>query len=322
MRQTRSMKAIVFQTPGKALDVLTLRDVPIPAIRRDEVLVKMEARPIQPSDFMFIAGHYRFAPQYPQIAGLEGCGTVVAGGEAASMTAGTRVTFRAPGAWAEFAAVPLHRLHVVPDGIGVERASQFTLNPVTAWALLDEVQARPHDWIAVNAGTSTVAGIVMSLARARGIGVVRVVRPRSSADDAFTLVADAPALADKVIELTGGARLAGLLDSVGGSAIGDLLPALRAGAMIVSYGMLGTEATSMPNAEMIYRNLTWKGFGIDHWLVRAADRRSVMVNELWDAIRRGILSLPVRSRYGIDEFGSAIGDALSGSGSGKVLLVG
>jgi NADPH:quinone reductase-like Zn-dependent oxidoreductase len=58
------------------------------------------------------------------------------------------------------------------------------LNPITARALLDELDVKAGDWIAVNAATSSVAQIVRGLARRRKASVVSVVRSGSELEAA------------------------------------------------------------------------------------------------------------------------------------------
>jgi NADPH2:quinone reductase len=77
------MNAVVFERPGAASERLELQEVDTAVPRGDEVLVRVEARPIHPADFMFIEGRYRIEPSFPQIAGLEGSCTVVAAGQSA-----------------------------------------------------------------------------------------------------------------------------------------------------------------------------------------------------------------------------------------------
>ena len=203
------------------------------------MLVKVDARPIQPSDFMFIAGRYRIKPALPQVAGMEGMGTVVAAGAEAHVAPGTRVAFRHPGTWAEFLSVPEECVYAVPAGISAERAAQFALNPVTAWALLDQLTVKPGHWIAINAATSSIAQIVYGLAKRRHIGMIGVVaRDRDITLPFPTVNANGSNVPDSVLRITGGELLAGMLDSLGGRAIADFLPLLRQGATIVSFAVL------------------------------------------------------------------------------------
>lgn len=314
-----TMRAAVFEAAGKTEEVLELRTVPVPTPGPGEVLIKVEARPIQPADFMFIGGRYRIKPRYPQTAGLEGLGTVIASGAGSSIGSPSRVVFRYPGSWAEYATVPADRCYVVPEGVSAEQAAQFALNPVTAWALLDELHLHAGEWIAINAATSAVALLVADLARRRNVNVVGIVRPGREAP--FPVVpADAADLAGSVLAITGGTPLAGYLDSVGGMMIKNILPALKPGGTLVSYGVLEQAPAPILNSDMIYRNLCWKGFGIDHWLATSGARHAEMVDELWAAIRERQLTLPVRTRYPLADVVAAAAEAALTGRSGKVLI--
>ena len=70
------MQAIIFEQAGRAEEVLAVRDMPSPVPGRGQVLIQVAARPIQPADFLFIEGRYRIKPAFPQVAGLEGVGTI------------------------------------------------------------------------------------------------------------------------------------------------------------------------------------------------------------------------------------------------------
>src|SRR5262245_59081807 len=141
------MRAAVFERVGDPVTVLSVRDVETPVPTAGEVLVDVDASVVQPADLMFIRGSYRIRPQFPQVAGLEGTGIIAAAGAGSTIAVRTRVSFRHPGAWAEQVTVPSDRCYVVPDRIPIEAAAQFSLNPVTAWALLDELSVDAGDWI-------------------------------------------------------------------------------------------------------------------------------------------------------------------------------
>lgn len=318
------MKAIVFDAPGKPEDVLRVREVDVPQPASGEVLVRITARPIQPSDLMFIAGRYRIQPVLSQVAGLEGSGSVVAVGAGVTLALGTRVAFRFPGSWAEYACVPASIVYIVPDGIADEDAAQFPLNPITAWGLLDEAGVAAGDWLAVNAATSAVARLVAGLAARRKVHVIAIVRAAPASASSLpetTIVIDSTDLSARVLSATGGVPVAALLDAVGGTAVTRVLPALKRGGPIVSYGMLGSEPAQMFNADMIYRNLRWQGFGVDHWLAQAgAHQRAQMVQALWRALAEGAITLPVKARYALERAIEAIDTLRTDPGAGKVLL--
>src|ERR1700722_5482086 len=129
------MKSILFRQVGEAADVLQYADAAEPQISDGHALVKVTSRPIHPADLAFIRGQYRVRPSFPQVAGLEGIGVVVASPAGALFATGSRVAFRYPGSWAELACVPFDRLIPVPPGVSDEAACQISLNPVTAFGL-------------------------------------------------------------------------------------------------------------------------------------------------------------------------------------------
>jgi NADPH:quinone reductase len=316
------MRAVVFHRPGDPRSVLAIEDAPEPSAGGGEVVVAVEARPINPADLSFIRGQYRIRPRLPQIAGLEGAGRVVSAGAGAEKLVGARVAFRWPGAWAEHVAVPAARVHVVPERVDVEHAAQFSLNPVTAWALLDEIEAQAPEWIALTAGSSSVSHLVAGLARERGLRVLGIVRGETERQGArHAIVGDGPHLEERIRELTGGRGLSALLDSVGGAVVERLFPLLAAGATVVAYGTASDTPIAIRNSTLVYSNLTWKGFGIDRWLTRATpDKRERMVGDLWTRIESGALELPVDSRFDLADFARALDRVVAGKPRGKVLL--
>ena len=88
------MKAVVFDRYGPAAEVLTVRDdVPKPTPARGEVLVRMLASPINPSDIMYTEGKYGLKPHLPATPGFEGVGVVegTGGGLLGWLRSGKRV---------------------------------------------------------------------------------------------------------------------------------------------------------------------------------------------------------------------------------------
>jgi NADPH:quinone reductase-like Zn-dependent oxidoreductase len=252
---------------------------------------------------------------------------VVQAGGGAAVNKGQRVAFRFSGAWAEYCRVPSSRLIEVPSGMTDEVACQMSLNPVTAWALLQESRALSGDWILVTAATSTVSNIVGAIARRLGIKVTGLVRgdaaatkPRCTAD--YVLPADVPTLTADIAEIAGRNGIQALLDSVGGPLIARLFETPASGARIIAYGVQDRSAAAVTNAMLIYSNFTWQGFSIDRWPEQSGQMESrAMLDELWSMVRDGTLRLPIASVHTLDEFADALrADARQGR-NGRVILV-
>lgn len=304
------VKAIQFDQSGEPLDVLALRDIPMPVAGSNDVIVQVALSPIHPADALFVRGIYRIQPTFPQTAGLEGMGRVVAGGHA-GISSGMRVAFRWPGAWAEYARVPCDRLTPVPASLSDEDASQFELNVLTALALLEKAAASPNETIIVTAATSVVAHLIAQFARINGITTIGIVRGPLTIDgtrtccDHVVSLSD-PQLAEHVRDLTPSGVVA-LLDAVGGDLATTLLGTLRAEGRVISYGLLATEAVTVHNATLIYRNLTWYGFGIEIWeRALSIERKMDLMQYACDAIARGDVRLPAGRTFALSDVNDAI----------------
>ncbi len=72
-----NMQAVLLEQPGGAP---TVGQLPTPRPGLGQVLVRMAATPINPSDLGFLQGSYGFQNPFPVVPGFEGSGTVVAAG--------------------------------------------------------------------------------------------------------------------------------------------------------------------------------------------------------------------------------------------------
>jgi NADPH2:quinone reductase len=320
------MQALVFTAAGEPSQVLAATEHPTPTAGPGEALIAVSARPIHPADLAFIRGRYRIQPRFPQAAGLEGAGRILECPPGSGFVPGQRVAFRAPGSWADCAVAPLDRLLAIPDDIDDAAACQMSLNPLTAFCLLRLADLRQGDWLVLTAATSTVANLIAGIARARGVRTIGVVRgavatpPRTSTDAVFA--ADDPDLAGKILEATGPAKAAALMDSVGGPLVTSLMPTLAPGARVLAYGVQDPAPAAITNAMLIYANLTWIGFGIDRALgALSAKQHAGIVQDLWTMTRTGALALPVAARFGLPQFQEALAADARPGRVGKVLLI-
>ena len=100
------MHAVQLDEPN---GTLTLREIPVPRPQAGQVLIRMAAAPINPSDLGSLSGlSYRGQRQFPFTPGLEGSGTVIEAGQGIMprLLNGRRVACSAPltgdGTWAEY----------------------------------------------------------------------------------------------------------------------------------------------------------------------------------------------------------------------------
>lgn len=322
------MQAILFEDPGHPEDVLQLGDISIPSPGKNQVLIKVAGRTIQPADFLFITGNYRIEPVFPQTAGLEGAGTVAACGPGAQdLTAGMRVAFYAPGAWAEYAVAPVSRVYPVPEQAPDTLACQFALNPLTAWALFAECRLHPGSRLLITAGRSIVAGILAGIAIEKGVQAFLLAR-----DGAGYAVREASgrkrsvkgaSVAEALQDIARQQPFQAIADAVGGPGILDLMDILEPGGRLVSYGLLDDRDITLKASRILFKNMVWQGFGIGGWLdAQDSETLQTMQRELWEILLRIPDLLPVAQSFPLAKIQQAIQAALKPPRSGKVVLIG
>jgi|SRR6516165_8108207 len=132
----KSMKALRFEKYG-APAVLSIQDLPVPALEDDEVLVQVKASSINPSDLATVAG--RFHSKLPMTPGRDFAGFVVDGGAwTGKQVWGTGSGFGVmrPGAHAEFVTMPSSWLSEKPEGLSMDQAAIVGVPYLAAWQSL------------------------------------------------------------------------------------------------------------------------------------------------------------------------------------------
>ena len=174
-------RAVTFGEFGGP-DVLRCVDLPMPLPQADEVLVRVEAATINPTDLMMLTGAQAammkdLSPPY--IAGMEFAGRVAAvGANAAGWQVGQAVMGivnpRRPqgGAHATHVCVPAASLAALDSGTDPARAATLPMNGLTARMCLESLSLPAGATLLVTGAAGAVGGFVIPLARRAGLHVV------------------------------------------------------------------------------------------------------------------------------------------------------
>jgi NADPH:quinone reductase-like Zn-dependent oxidoreductase len=293
-----------------------------------EVVVAIEAFPINAADLAVLAGRYGALPQLPSSVGMEAVGKVVRCGEAVrNVVAGDRVVLLANNNWSEYRKVPATTVHKVPSDIDPLQLCMLKVNPATAHLMLQSTgELVRGDWIVQSAPLGSVGRCVLQMTRSKGIKTVNIVRDLSERKAILDLGGDVvvevgPDMAKKALQATGGraARLA--LDAVAGGGTQAIADCLAEGGRIVTYGMLSGEPCTLTPEQAIFRGIKLEGF----WLSKVLNRlnlgdRTSLYDSICEQIRKGLLNIAIDSVYSINSFNDAIRRAEQRGRSGKVVV--
>lgn len=326
------MKRVVFDQFGPPAEVLRVEDdVPAPPVRRGEVLVRMIAGPVNPSDLMYVAGKYGLKPQLPATPGFEGVGVVEAtgGGLLGWFRKGKRVAVINDriGNWAEYTVTTARQVIPVPDDLSDEQAASFFVNPATALAMtLHVLKLHRGAWLLQSAAGGELGKMVIRLGYRHAFRTINVVRRRDQVEELKKLGAD-----HVIVESDGpipeqvrklvpdGVRFA--IDPVGGATGSGVIESLARGGRCLLYGSLSDEPVSVHPRYFIGNGIRVEGFWLGEW---AKQQRIPTLLRLFrrvgNLMREGVFQTHFAATYPLEQVKQAVEHAATPGKGGKVLL--
>jgi NADPH:quinone reductase len=320
------MKAIYIQQHGAVAD-LKVTDVPAPSIKSGEVLVKVEASGINPSDVASVQGRFPVAV-LPRIVGRDFAGRVAEGPADLIGTevwgSGGDLGITRNGTHAEFVALPRQAVTRRPKNLSAEEAATVGVPFVTAFSALMRLGRLKESEVAIVSGAAGAVGqAAIQLAHANGARAVALVRDASdrwvSKCDGVQAVAqsDQGDLDKTVREVTNGKGADLALNGVGSSIFEALLGALAIGGRQVVYSAAGGRESRL-DILSFYRNQSVL-LGLDTQKLDATQCAGIL-SELVPLFESGALKAPViGERYQLSDAASAYGRVAAG-GAGKVVF--
>eukprot|EP00580_Thalassiosira_gravida_P017606 CAMPEP_0201666046 /NCGR_PEP_ID=MMETSP0494-20130426/7006_1 /ASSEMBLY_ACC=CAM_ASM_000839 /TAXON_ID=420259 /ORGANISM="Thalassiosira gravida, Strain GMp14c1" /LENGTH=359 /DNA_ID=CAMNT_0048145119 /DNA_START=72 /DNA_END=1151 /DNA_ORIENTATION=- len=287
------MKRLVVTSPGKGTSVadctMEIETLPTPTPASGEVLVKVVAAPINPSDYG--SWFYSKPEAYPMSIGKEGCGIVIVADEESSCPVGTKVGFVTDGKQGTFSEyLTLNAktgVFKMPEDVPIEDCASFMVNPYTALGILDTAQRTCASSKAIihTAAASQLGQMIVRLAPSKGLEIINIVRREeqkellekigakhvivaASVDDHKVWKAE---LQSKVNEL--GAVCA--FDAIAGDMAGHLMDVLPSKGIVHVYGGLAGPANGLSFIDLIYGQKELKGFFVTAWLKEGGPSRMI-----------------------------------------------
>jgi mitochondrial enoyl-[acyl-carrier protein] reductase / trans-2-enoyl-CoA reductase len=327
------MKAVQFKRFGAAADVVEVVDIPEPAPPGSgEILIDILAAPINPSDFLNFQGRFGAQPpKLPAIAGGEAVGQIAAlGSDVQHLKVGDRVLALVAGRgnWCQRVKARATGVEALPERADVLQLAMMAVNPATAWHMLKRfVQLAPGEWVLQNAGNSAVGHNVIRIAKSMGLRTVSVVRRDEQVDllrseGADAVVVDGDDLQQRVRHAVSAEPIRLAFDAVAGNATAKLGQCLTAGGTVVIYGLLSSSDCVVAASDLVFRDVTLRGFWFTQWFETApASERNEVYREIARMIQDGVIDVNIERTYPITQVKDALVHAARTERLGKVLLL-
>ena len=262
--QTTGLQLRSLITAAGTLE-LSLRTVTAPAPAADEVVIKVQAAPINPSDLGLLFGAadmatfeakdeatgLRGTAQVPEKrlrsmaarighalpVGNEGAGLVVAAGlsDAAQALLGKTVAAMGGGMYAQYRTVPVANCLALPDGTRADEGASCFVNPLTALGMVETMRNEGHTGLVHTAAASNLGQMLNRICLADGVPLVNIVRSQEQVallrgmGAAHVCDSSAPGFLDDLTDALAatGATLA--FDAIGGGPLaGQILTCMEA----------------------------------------------------------------------------------------------
>lgn len=293
------MRAIVTDPAfpqGLGLGEITDR-APLP----DDVIVRVDAISINQGEVRYALD----AAEPGWTPGWDFAGTVERAASSSGPAVGERVVgFLEEGAWRERIATPSRNLAVLPDSVPLSVAATLPVAGLTAIYALAEGGLLVGREVLINGASGGVGHMAVQLAAASGARVTAVVRRPDQVDAAMEDGANVALLSENLAELAEDQRYDLVLESAGGTALGNVLNRLTAGGACVSFGNSSRSPTTFDTMPFFYPRGGSRLVGFYLLAVLEREAPAIGLARLTTLVAAGVL----RPRIAVEAQWTDIGD--------------
>ena len=321
------MKAAVLGEHG-----VEIRDLPRPAPKPNEVLIRVRASSLNRADLLVSLGHQHGAVGgVGARLGLECAGEVEdVGREVAGIKAGDRVMASAPGSYAEYAVTDWGRVHRIPgNNMTFVQAACFPVALQTMHnAVVTAGRLKRGETLLIQGASSGVGLMGMQIGKVMGAALVmgtsttpaRRARLKEFGCD-LALDSGDPGWPEHVKQATGGKGVDLIVDQISASVANQNLAAAAVLGRIVNVGRLGGMAGDFnfdlhAMKRIDYIGVTFRTRTLEE--VREINR--LMRTDLWAPFAAGKLTLPIDRSFPLEKAADALALMRANAHFGKIVL--
>lgn len=326
------MRAVLVHEFG-TIDTPTMGEVPRPAPRADEVLVKVQASAINFVDLLVIEGKYQFLPQRPFVPGKGPAGVVIAKGDAVTdIQIGDRILAMAEyGGWGEMVALPENQCYRLPAQMSFVDAASMSLCYDTAWfALHERARYKSGDVVLILGASGAVGYATLQLAKATGAKVLAGAASAAKADKLRAAGADAiidlstdnllDDLRAQVYRANDGLGADIVIDMIGGDAFDAALRAIAWRGRMVVVGFAAGRIPTIKANYLLLKNIEVSGLQISDYRKRMPERVGQCYTEIFDLFVAGKITAPPSITLPLNEFAKGLEMLQNRTAPGRIIL--
>ena len=313
--------------------------VPIPTPGPNQVLIKVEAAALNPSDVLFMAGHYNIKLNYPYTPGWEGSGTVVSAGAGiySEWLVGRRVAFmkaqelgeyKHGGAYAEFIVTDTKCCIPLNKDFSFEQAASFVVNPLTAVLMVERCKELKAKTIILTAACSQIARMILRVCKNEGIRVICTVRRPEQvkilkdAGEEFVVDTSVKGYQKELGGLCLKFKPSVCLECVSGNTTGEMLEYMGFNSTLILYGTLSEQkAAGINTVAFIGKKQTIEGFLLNHIIAPYSQFQMLDLIMKVEKMYATELTTVVQKRFGLHQLQEAMAYYKANQTAGKILLV-
>lgn len=290
------MHAMVVHQYGK----LEPEEIAVPEVGEGDVLVDVQASPVNYVDQLVISGQYQFLPQLPFVPGKGPAGIVAAVGRGVSnVQVGDRVLAMVEqGGYASRVVAQSSQCYRLPEKMSFTQAASLSLAYDTSWfALRDRARVQSGESVLVLGASGAVGRSAVQLAKAMGArvlgGVSRLERGpsvlRAGADALVTLSGEnlRDALRERVLHANEGRYVDVILDPLGGDVFDAAIRALAWRGRMVVIGFASGRISTLKINYVLLKNIEVSGLQVSDYRKRRPEQVSQCYAELFQFYQEG-----------------------------------
>lgn len=324
--ETERMKALLVSDLGPDFAGCRLADLPDPARRAGQVLIRVRAAALNFPDLLMTQGRYQLKPDLPFVPGMEVAGDVVAADPDSGVAIGDRVVAGTRiGGFAELAVADSGAVRPVPANLDFAAAASVGAAYNTAYvSLVRCARVEAGEWVLVHGATGGVGLAAVDLAKALGARVIATSRSeeklaRVAAEYAVDATLPAPGFREAVKDLTGGGADV-IYDPVGGDIFDESTRCIAFGGRLLVIGFTSGRIASVATNIPLIKGFSVIGVRAGEYGRRFPARGRETQDAIWALAAEGKIRPRVDRRYPLADWRAAFEAMRDSRMVGKIVI--